>query len=566
MCQNCKASFIIEPEDFSFYEKIKVPPPTWCAECRLMRRLIWRNERSLYKRSCSLCNKSIIAMYPESVQFPVYCRGCWFSDKWDPESYAVDYDFSKSFFEQMKMLIDTVPQIALQVSNSINSDYINHSVDCINCYLTVGASNSENCLYSTRVLACKSIADCFAVKKVENSYEVSGSRDSSNLVACQDCEGSFDCLFCYDLKNCNNCFMSFNLRSKSYVWYGKQLTKEEYNKNIKKVDLGSFEVWEKLKEEYKKLKSQHITKFAQYKNIQSSSGSVLNNTKNCRKCFYVGQSENCYNMHFADNVKDTYDANNCCCTMENCYEVNAGGVNSANILFSSDAWPEVLDSSYTISCRDGVSNLFGCISLRKKSYCILNKQYSKESYFETVDKIKKQMVDIPYVDKKGRVYKYGEFFPTEFSPFSFNESAAYTYTPLSKSQALEYGFRWLDQGTKDSKYTLSNTDIPDNIEEIQDKITSEIIECRHQGKCDEQCTGSFRITSSEFTFYKSKNITLPRLCPNCRHYQRIKTMPSFKLFFRKCMNDNCENEFETPYAPDRPEKVYCEKCYQQEVY
>ncbi|MDI6602741.1 MAG: hypothetical protein QME57_01295 [Patescibacteria group bacterium] len=34
-CQNCKKEFVIEPEDFAFYEKIKVPPPTWCPECRL---------------------------------------------------------------------------------------------------------------------------------------------------------------------------------------------------------------------------------------------------------------------------------------------------------------------------------------------------------------------------------------------------------------------------------------------------------------------------------------------------------------------------------------------------
>ncbi len=27
----------------------------------------------------------------------------------------------------------------------------------------------------------------------------------------------------------------------------------------------------------------------------------------------------------------------------------------------------------------------------------------------------------------------------------------------------------------------------------------------------------------------------------------------------------CPNEFETSYAPERPEIVYCEKCYQQEV-
>ena len=27
----------------------------------------------------------------------------------------------------------------------------------------------------------------------------------------------------------------------------------------------------------------------------------------------------------------------------------------------------------------------------------------------------------------------------------------------------------------------------------------------------------------------------------------------------------CPNEFETTYSPDRPEIVYCEQCYQQEV-
>lgn len=28
----------------------------------------------------------------------------------------------------------------------------------------------------------------------------------------------------------------------------------------------------------------------------------------------------------------------------------------------------------------------------------------------------------------------------------------------------------------------------------------------------------------------------------------------------------CGEEFKTGYAPDRPEIIYCEKCYQQEVY
>ena len=57
ICQNCKKDFIIEPDDFGFYEKIKVPPPTFCPECRLKRRLYHYNKRALYKRLCAFCKK-----------------------------------------------------------------------------------------------------------------------------------------------------------------------------------------------------------------------------------------------------------------------------------------------------------------------------------------------------------------------------------------------------------------------------------------------------------------------------------------------------------------------------
>src|SRR5674476_130622 len=101
-CQNCKKDFIIEPDDFGFYEKIKVPLPTFCPDCRRIRRFAWRNERTLYRRTCNLCKKNIIAMYHESVPFPVYCRECWYGDGWDATSYGCPYDINKSFFEQYK--------------------------------------------------------------------------------------------------------------------------------------------------------------------------------------------------------------------------------------------------------------------------------------------------------------------------------------------------------------------------------------------------------------------------------------------------------------------------------
>src|ERR1044072_985042 len=62
-CQSCKSAFAIAPEDFDFYKKIDVPPPTWCPECRMRRRYAWRNDRNLYRRTCDLCQKSIVTMY-----------------------------------------------------------------------------------------------------------------------------------------------------------------------------------------------------------------------------------------------------------------------------------------------------------------------------------------------------------------------------------------------------------------------------------------------------------------------------------------------------------------------
>ena len=124
-CQNCKNDFNIEADDFLFYEKIKVPPPTFCPDCRLIRRMAWRNERSLYKRNCDLCGKSKILQFSADSKYKVYCRECWWSDEWDGVDVGREYDFSRSFFEQYRELLEEVPKAALhtEYSTMINSEY-----------------------------------------------------------------------------------------------------------------------------------------------------------------------------------------------------------------------------------------------------------------------------------------------------------------------------------------------------------------------------------------------------------------------------------------------------------
>ena len=281
------------------------------------------------------------------------------------------------------------------------------------------------------------------------------------------------------------------------------------------------------------------------------------------------------------DTKDSYDVNNGCCVMELAYELSSAGVNLYNVKLSADVWPTVRDTEYSQSCRDDVSNLFGCVSVRKKEYCILNKQYPKDKYQELTAKIRQQMDDRPYTDKKGRVYTYGEFFPPELSPYAYNESPAQDYFPKTKSEVEKLGFHWKEPEKRHHEVTLAAKDLPDHIKDAPETITKEIIGCLHEGTCQHQCPGAFKITRQELAFYRKRNIALPRLCPNCRHYERFQLTKPYKLWQRQCMCDYkvyqnstshkhhasgpCPNQFETAYAEGRPEIVYCEQCYQAEV-
>src|SRR3989338_587345 len=112
-CQNCKQNFVIEPEDFQFYEKIKVPPPTFCPECRFFRRALFRNERKLFKGKDSLRGKSFVSFWPPELGFTVYFdKDYWNQDLWDPLKYGQNFDPSRPFFTQVFEIFKKVPKMA----------------------------------------------------------------------------------------------------------------------------------------------------------------------------------------------------------------------------------------------------------------------------------------------------------------------------------------------------------------------------------------------------------------------------------------------------------------------
>src|SRR3989339_1358505 len=117
ICQNCKKDFTIETEDFKFYEKIKVPLPTFCSDCRNKRRMSWRNERTLYKRVCDATQKNIITMFSPNEKLIVYDRDFWWKENFDPIKYGQKIDSTKPLFSQFKDLFSKVPLPSLLNEN-----------------------------------------------------------------------------------------------------------------------------------------------------------------------------------------------------------------------------------------------------------------------------------------------------------------------------------------------------------------------------------------------------------------------------------------------------------------
>lgn len=569
ICQNCKKDFIIEPDDFLFYEKIKVPPPTFCSECRRYRRWVWRNERTYYKRKCDAPdhNESIVSLYSPEQNRTVYCQNYWWSDNWDSLDYGRDYDFSKSFFEQYNELLHRVPIIALSNTQSINSDYCSSAAWNKDCYLISGSGWDERVSYANRAIKDKDSLDLYIVDNSELCYEDLYCRKCYKLIFSYQCEACSDSYFLYNCKNCNNCFGCSNLRGKSYCLFNKQLSKDEYNTELSKIKIGSFSEISKIKEFFnKEIYLKTIHKFADLVNCYNSTGDYLRNTKNCKNCydFSGDNAEDCKYVDWSGfNAKDLYDTGPGAGWGSSLLYEGVDINDSANIL-SSVVCYDSNNCSYCFNIQNS-NNLFGCYGLHGKSYCILNRQYTKEEYEELVPKIIKHMSDMPYIDGNGRIYKYGEFFPTELSPFAYNETIAQEYYPLTKEQAIEQGYKWKDKEERNYDIDIYNKDIPDDINDTDESIIGKVIECTHKD-CNHQCTEAFKIIREEYQFYKRMNLPLPRLCPNCRHYERLSQRNPLKLWHRSCMKEGCTNTFETSYSPDRPETIYCERCYQKEVY
>jgi len=124
---------------------------------------------------------------------------------------------------------------------------------------------------------------------------------------------------------------------------------------------------------------------------------------------------------------------------------------------------------------------------------------------------------------------------------------------MTKDEVLAKGWKWLDE----EREVGSGVDVADSIHDVEDEICEKTLVCEKTGR-------PYRIIPSELQFYRKMEVPVPRYAPETRHEMRIKMRNPIQTWARKCAK--CGVGIETSYSPEKPEIVYCEKCYLAEVY
>lgn len=552
-CGHCGAGFTVEDRDLKYYDRISpifggkkfaMPEPSLCPDCRERRRLSFRNERNFYHRKCDFTGQNIISVYSADKPVKVYSYDSWWGDDWDPLKYGRDFDFERPFFEQYRMLAQETPRLYILNMTSENSIYTNHSAGNKNCYMTINTGWCEDLHYCSNYnLNSKDCVDCVAVKRCERCYYCTNLWDCQFCTYLYECKNMTDSHFCYDCHSCQNCFGCYNLRQKKYCIFNEQYSQEEYGAKLSQLMPRTWKEYRAAFEDFKRrMREDAIHKAVYVENCQNVTGDHIWNSKNVSDSYYAFECEDCRYCYDVGLLKDSYDSLE---PYGGELQYESHGCNDGyNIKFLYKCYG-CKDSIYCQYCWDS-SNLFGCFGLRRKQYCVFNKQYSKEEYEKVVARI------LEHMQHTG---EWGELFPIADSPFAYNETTANDYYPMTRDEVLAQGWKWKDDLEK--KVSDGGFEPPDKIEDVGDDICEKVLSCEVSGR-------PFKIVPQELKFYRRMKLPVPRMHFDERFKERLALRNPRRLWSRQCAS--CKVGLMSTFAPEREEKIYCEKCYESVIY
>jgi hypothetical protein len=542
-CTSCGNAFEKTAEEVAFLGRFDAPHPEECAWCVWRRLLAFWVFGKFRRTKSALSGKTIITNFGEETTFPLYDRAEWASDTWDPMEYGVAYDPGRPFFEQFKALQDRVPHPQQSGTNNVRSDWCDDVWSSKDCYLVRSLLECENLFYGYRNFKCKSSVDIVFCFDVDSCFDCLYCFKCYQVRHAFDARDSMDSAFLHDCRNVQNCFMCWNLRNKQYHILNKPYSKEAYAAELAKYDLRSRKSVDGLKRQFATLVAQEAVHRASHSvKTVSSTGDYLEECKNCQNCFFIQYSENNHHM-FRGIMKDSM------------YGIATISERALYSIVDNKSY-ETMVTMHCDSCRyssyldycEECEYCIGCVGLRKKRFCVLNRQYTKEEYETLHAAIKAAMQ---------RAGEWGKFFPYRMAYGGYNFSAANIYFPSVQKDVEAMGGIWTESQETSAGVGVPSAALPDRIDDATDDVPQRQLVCPVTG-------WRFNIAPGELAFYRQHGIPLPERHFDARILELFRPLTWIQPFTGTCTF--CGREV-THFYPSNLgyRKIACDGCYLKEV-
>lgn len=506
------------------YDKMGIQPPDLPYSEKIRQVMAWYPNKSFYKGKSVKSGREILSVYPENSGMQLMTNDEWFAQDFDVP--FLEFNVQVPFFDYFNTLLRQAPVVALLSSLSENSEYC-HDVESIkNCYICFDSTNCDNNYYCVRIFDSSSCVDCYSVNRSKLLYECVHVDDSYNSKWSLLCRNISDSCFLFNCRNVKNSFMCSNLRNKEYCIFNEQKTKEEFEDFMKQIDTTDYETIMQYRRQFQNMRRKTPIPPAFLENCEESKGSLINDTQYCDNLFESHNITHSYNAfqvwqgsYIADGFLMGLDG-------ELIYYSVATGVGLYWAICCVTVWHSSF-MEYCYLCID-CKECFGCVGLKNRSFCIFNKQYSEEEYYQKKAEI------IAAMKQRG---EYGHFFPETMSPFLYEDTIAYDLFENAETETFE------QESQVDNKGIISPEDVQT---------------CVLSGK-------QFRYTPQELAYYRSQEVPFPRLSFAKRHAQRLEMMDT-GFIKKKVPSSISQKEVTTYYGHPERWNIVTQEEYDQLLY
>lgn len=537
---------MMDEEEISWYKKFNVPASPFSPKARLwhLAGIGWSAYQWWWNKHPETGAPVLSYVHPASG-IKVLPDKEWFDR--DFSRICLEPSFTRSFFEQFRELQLQVPVNATRNVKEPENSIAVLSIGDVNSFFSA-ASSTRNCCYINDCVAAEDCVECSGCEHPRECYRVSHSQRMFRCFfanECMDCQSSW---FIFDCRNCEFVFGGSNLRNKKYVWWNEQLTKEEWEKRFAEAKTGSYVWLEGVRQKYDQMISEQAV-WPENFNSQvddKSIGEYMLRCTNCRYSFFgLDSRDNYYAFGFYNANQNMFATS---IVGDNNYQSGTNG-ETANSKFSASLM-RCDDVEYSSNCYD-CTHCFGCVGLRRKSFCILNKQYAEDEYWRALDELKCAMLD------RG---EYGRPLPTAFTFAYFPESGPAYYLAAEMEDWDKIGMPKFEASAEGAfgelrtdKPLRQQSDLPDDISDIGDDWLGTPI-------MDPVEKRPYTLLKPELEFYKRMKLAAPRGHFTSR-MRNLSWMQNGGLMHKEACT-NCGKELNVAINKlFKKRKLHCHDCY-----